>query len=48
MIGQQVDIVASDFNGTAWRCRSCDNLSTTDEAFSDSALTTLPGPTPSW
>ena len=37
-----------DFNGTAWRCRSCDNLSTFDEVFSDCALPTPPGPTPLW
>ena len=34
MISQEVDLVAGDFNGTAWRFRSRDNLSTTDEAFS--------------
>ena len=33
MISQEVDLVAGDFNGTAWRCRSRDNLSTVDEAF---------------
>ena len=38
MISQEVDLVAGDFNGTAWRCRSRDNLSTIDEAFSDCAL----------
>ena len=27
MISQVVDLVAGDFNGTAWRCRSRDNLS---------------------
>ena len=32
MISQEVDLVAGDFNGTAWRCRSRDNLSTIDEA----------------
>ena len=44
MISQEVDLVAGDFNGTAWRCRSRDNLSTIDEAFSDCALPTPPGP----
>ena len=29
MISQEVDLVACDFNGTAWRCRSRDNLSPT-------------------
>ena len=44
MISQRVDLVAGDFNGTAWRCRSKDNLSTVDEAFSDCALPTPPAP----
>ena len=49
MISQEVDLVAGDFNGTAWRCRSRDNhLSTVDDAFSDCALPTPPGPTPLW
>ena len=41
---QEVDLVAGDFNGTAWRCRSRDNLSTIDDAFTDCALPTPPGP----
>ena len=45
---QEVDLVAGDFNGTAWRCRSRDNLSTIDEAFADCALPTPRGPTPLW
>ena len=48
MISQEVDLVAGDFQGTAWRCRSRDNLSTVDEAFADCALPTPPGPTPLW
>ena len=48
MISQQVDLVAGDFNGTAWRCRSRNHLSTIDEAFTDCALPTPPGPTPLW
>ena len=48
MISQEVDLVAGDFNGTAWRCRSRDNLSTIDEASMDSILPTPPGPTPQW
>ena len=44
MIGQQIDVVAGDFNGTAYR----DNLSTIDEAFADCALPTPPRPTPLW
>ena len=38
MISQEVDLVAGDFNGTAWRYRSEDNFSTIDEALSDCAL----------
>ena len=48
MISQQVDLVAGDFNGTAWRCSNRDNISTIDEAFVDCALPTPPGPTPLW
>ena len=48
MISQKVDLVAGDVNGTAWRCRSRDNLSTIDEAFTDCALPTPPSPTPLW
>ena len=48
MISQQVDLVAGDFNGTAWRCRSRNNFSTIDEAFTDCALPAPPGPTPLW
>ena len=42
-ISQEVDLVAGDFNGSAWRCRIRDNLSTFDEAFADCALSTPPG-----
>ena len=45
---QNIDLVAGDFNGTAWRCRSRDNISTIDEVFSDCALPTPPGTTPLW
>ena len=48
MISQEVDLVAGDFNGTAWRCNSGNNISTIDEAFSDCALPAPPGPTPWW
>ena len=44
-ISQNIDLVAGDFNGAAWRCRSRDNISTVDEVFSDCALPTPPGPT---
>ena len=47
MIGQQNDLVAVDFNGTALRC-SRDDLRTIEEAFADCALPTPPGPTPLW
>ena len=33
MISQDIDLVAGDSNGAAWRCRSCDNLSSITEAF---------------
>ena len=48
MISQDIDLVAGDFNATAWRSRSRDNPSTIDEVFSDCALPTPPGPTPLW
>ena len=48
MIGQHIDLVAGDFNGTAWRCSSRDNISTVDEAFADCALPTPLGPTLLW
>ena len=48
MISQDIDLVAGDFNGATWRCRSRDNLSSIDEAFADCALPTPPGPTPLW
>ena len=48
MISQDIDLLAGDFNGTAWRCRSRDNVSTIDEAFADCALPTPPGPAPLW
>ena len=35
MISQDIDLVAGDFNGTAWRCRNRDNLSTIDEVFDE-------------
>ena len=48
MIYQEVDVVAGDFNGTAWRCSNRDNISTIDEAFADCALPTPLGLTPLW
>ena len=35
MISQEVDLVAGDFNGTAWGCRSRDNLSTIEHRCGD-------------
>ena len=50
MTSHQVDPVAGDFNGTAWRSTSKGNYSrsTIEEAFSDCNLPTPPGPTPLW
>ena len=48
MISPQVDLVAGDFKGTAWRCRSRNNPSTFDEAFMDSILPSPPGPPQLW
>ena len=45
MTSQDIDLVAGDFNGTAWRCSNRDNISTIDVAFADCALQTPPGPT---
>ena len=45
---QPADLVAGDFNGTAWRCSNRDNTSTIDEAFADCALPAPLGPTPLW
>ena len=35
MLGEHVDQVAGDFNGTAWRCSNRNNISTIEEAFAD-------------
>ena len=50
MASQQVDVVAGDVNGTAWRSTGKGNTSrsTIEEAFSDCNLPTPPGPTPLW
>ena len=48
MISQQIDVVAGDFIGAAWRGRSRNNISTMDEAVTDCALPTPPGLTPLW
>ena len=44
MISQDINLVAGDFSGGAWRCRSRDNLSSIDEGFADCALPTPLGP----
>ena len=38
MMGQQIDMVAGDFNGRAWRHSKRDNMSTIDEAFANCAF----------
>ena len=43
MIGQHIDLVAGDFNGTAWRCSNRNNISTIEEAVADCALPAPPG-----
>ena len=48
MLGEQVDLVAGDFNGAAWRCDNRNNISTIEEAFADCALPMPPCPTPLW
>ena len=44
MISKDIDLVAGDFNGAAWRCRSRDNLSSIYEAFAHCALRFSAGP----
>ena len=46
MLGEKVDLVASDFNGAAWRRDSNNFFSIIEEAFADCALPMPPGPTP--
>ena len=43
MLGEQVDLVAGDFNGAAWRCNDGNKICTIEEAFADFVLPTLPG-----
>ena len=40
MLGEHVDLVAGDFNGTACWCSNRNNISTIEEAFADCALPT--------
>ena len=44
MIFQEVDLVAGDFNGTAWRYRSKDNLSTIERSIYGQYLAYATGP----
>ena len=37
MIGQQIDVIAGDFNGIAWWCSNRDNISIVDVALADCA-----------
>ena len=48
---QQVDLVAADFNGAAWRRQSGSDprsISSIEEAFVNTSLPLPPGPTPLW
>ena len=48
---QQVDLVAGNFNGAAWRRQSGSNpslISSIEEAFVNTNLPLPPGPTPLW
>ena len=49
MLDEQVDLVAGDFNGAAWRrTTTANNISIIEEAFADCDLPMPPGPTPLW
>ena len=48
MLDENVDLVAGDFNGAAWRRDNSNNISIIEEAFGDCALPMPPGPTPLW
>ena len=49
MLDEQVDLVAGDFNGAAWRrATSANILFIIEEAFADCDLPMPPGPTPLW
>ena len=45
MLDENVDLVASDLNGAAWRCDNRNTFSTIEEAFAECALPMPPGPT---
>ena len=51
MLQEQVDVVAGDFNGAAWRRQSGSDprpVSIIEEAFVNTFLPVPPGPTPLW
>ena len=48
MLGEHFDLVAGDFNATAWQCSNGNNISTIEEAFADCALPTPLGSPPLW
>ena len=51
MTQDQVDMVAGDFNGAAWRRQSSSDhrpISIIEEAFANTSLPIPPGPTPLW
>ena len=48
MLDENVDLVAGEFNGAAWRCSNRNNISNNEEAFADCALPTALGSTPLW
>ena len=45
---ENVDLMAGDFNGAAWRCDNMNNISIIEEAFVRCALPMPPGTTPLW
>ena len=48
MLKDNVDVVAGDFKGAAWRRDNINNISTIEEVFAECALPMPPGPTPLW
>ena len=48
MLGEHVDLVAGDFDGTAWRCSNRNNISTMEEALWTALCQRRRAPTPLW
>ena len=48
MLNENVDLVAGDFNGAAWRRDNSNNIGIIEEGFADCALPMPPGPTQLW